>query len=137
MPKKRKKEVNLLELIPVRNREWDTGGDASSRVDIIVPRFAGKWLGKLILPKLKRPHYRVSLDEIGSWVWRRCDGTTTVKQIGRGLSEQFGDEVEPVYDRLALFFRQMEEHSFIVFSNLSSESAGEDAHRFSSGNRGG
>ncbi len=118
MPGK-KKPVNLLELIPVRNRSWDARGDEPSRVDIIVPRFAGRWLGKLILPRLRRPHYRVSLDEVGSWVWRRCDGETTVKQIGRGLSAEFGEDVEPVYDRLALFFRQMEEHSFIVFRNLS------------------
>jgi len=109
-------EVNLLELVPVRNRKWEDGEGAS--VVILAPRFSNRWLRKLILPRLKDPFYRISLDDLGSWVWLQCNGSRTVAEIGQDLKKEFGDNAEPVYDRLGRFFRQMEEHLFIKFRNL-------------------
>jgi hypothetical protein len=34
-----------------------------------------------IQPRLRRPHVRITLDKIGSFVWKRCDGQTTVGDI--------------------------------------------------------
>ena len=112
-----KKEVNLLELVPFRNREWEK--DEQAQVVILAPRFTNKWLLKMLVPRMKSPSYRVNMDAVGSWVWLNCDGEKTVEEIGKGLVKKFGENVEPVYDRLGQLFRIMEEHLFIRFKNLT------------------
>ena len=44
--------------------------------------------------------YRIRLNETGTAVWERCDGTTTGREIADELRVQFGDRVEPAEDRL-------------------------------------
>ena len=59
------------------------------------------------MSRMKEPKYRVRLDEVGSFVWRRCDGKNTVEEIGRQLEEHFGGTVKPVHERLDMFFEQL------------------------------
>jgi len=104
---------NLLNLIPKRNRQWEVGdGD---RVVILRPKFEKHWLGRWLLSRMENPHYRIRLDTYGSWVWKRCDGRATVGEIAESLKGQFGDSVEPVYQRLALFIQQLWRGRFIVY----------------------
>lgn len=57
----------------------------------------------------KIPEYkRITLDSYGSFVFRRIDGQTAVREIGEALRAQYGDQVEPLYDRLSLFLSQAE-----------------------------
>ena len=100
----RKKDPrNLLELRPVRLIEHRMEGDL---VVVQIPRFRSRWMGWL-QRRLKKPCFQLHLDKIGSAVWLGCDGESTVAAIGKRLQERFGDEIEPLWDRLALFFRQM------------------------------
>lgn len=106
-------ELNLLDLKPTRNINWENGeGDL---IVLLKPKFSNRWLAKLFLPRMKRPHYRIKLDDFGSLVWNCCDGKTTVRQIGASLQKKFGDKVEPVYERLGVFLRQLEENKFVIF----------------------
>lgn len=105
-------QVNLLDLIPIRNREWEELD--SEHVVILDPKFKNKILAKWLLPRLKNPYFRVKLDAYGSWVWSQCDGQTTVRQIGISLRERFGEGVEPVYERLRIFLRVLERNKFII-----------------------
>ena len=73
---------------------------------------------KHILPRLKSPHYKIKLDDIGSFIWGLCDGKKTVKEISGKLKEKFGDKVEPLYERLGAFFQNLEKNKFITFRNL-------------------
>ena len=114
-------ERNLLDLIPVRIREWEKL--AQNQIVILQPKFRNRWLARWLLPRMKRPHYRVKLDEFGSWVWIHCDGRTTVKEIGFSLKERFGETIEPVYDRLSIFLNQLERSRLIQFMNSNNQSA--------------
>ena len=108
---------NLLDLIPTRNRQWEMGdGD---KVVILRPKFEDHWLGRWLLSRMKNPHYRVRLDAYGSWVWMKCDGRCTVKEIADGLKKHFGESIEPVYERLALFLNQLWRGRFIVYQDNS------------------
>lgn len=100
----RLKGQNLLDLVPVRQQDWELTPE--NRVEILVPKFTNRYLRAWLQPRLRYPYIRVKLDEIGSEVWRNCDGCTTVAKIGSILQERFGDKIEPVYDRLAAFLRQ-------------------------------
>lgn len=47
------------------------------------------------------------LDDVGRFVVERIDGRRNVRELGRELSERFGERVEPVYYTLAIFLRQL------------------------------
>jgi len=109
-------EKNLLELVPQRISQWETR--ENNRIDILVPKLRGKWLGKWLLPKMKKPHYKVRLDDIGSFVWQQCDGEKTIRQIALCLRENFGEKAEPVFERVCIFFKKLEKGCFINYINL-------------------
>ena len=73
---------------------------------------------KHVLPRLKSQHYKIRLDDIGSFIWDLCDGRKTVQEIGEQLKDKFGDKVEPLYERLGAFFQNLEKNKFITFKNL-------------------
>ena len=66
---------------------------------------------------MKKPYYKVKLDEIGSFTWLQCDNRRTVKDIGKKMQEKFGEKVEPLYDRLTFFLAQLERNRFISYKN--------------------
>ena len=100
---KKQQPQNLLDLKPVRLMEHLMDNDL---VVVQIPRFRSRWMGWL-QRRLKKPCYQLHLDKIGSTVWLACDGESTVADIGNRLKERFGEEIEPLWDRLALFIRQM------------------------------
>jgi len=100
---------NLLELKPRRKMAWEVHAES---VHLVVPRF-GSLLQRWLTPVLRRPAFRVRLDAFGSFVWSRCDGETPVEEIARQLREQYGPDVEPLYDRLERFLRRLEREGFI------------------------
>ena len=104
-------EVNLLDIIPVRLAEYETSPD--DRITLLKPKFSLQFIQKYILPKMKRSHYKVHLDAFGSYVWRLCDGKNSVEKIGEILKQKFGDEIEPVYERLSIFMKQLQRGRFI------------------------
>ena len=54
--------------------------------------------------KVKIPMYkRITFDEYSSEVFNQIDGNKTVKEIGEKLKEKYGDNVEPLYERLLVF----------------------------------
>jgi hypothetical protein len=110
------KQINLLELIPRRNIEYETRDN--ELISLLTPRFRNRFLVKYLQPHLKNRYFRVDLDEIGSFVWRLCDGTRTAGEIADDMSEHFGDEIEPVMERLRLFFGQLEKLNYIEFINI-------------------
>lgn len=116
MKKEKSEVVNLLELIPYKNIEWEKGKEGL--IILLRPKFKNPIFSKYLLPRLKNPYYKIKLDKIGSYVWELCDGRNKVKDIGFKLKQEFGQEVEPVYDRLALFFKELEKGNFIKFSNI-------------------
>jgi hypothetical protein len=116
--KKEMPEVNLLELVPERTVDSETGEDGI--VTVLGPRFKSGLLRKLIEPRLKNPFLKIKLDEIGSAVWSNIDGERNVGLIGEILKERFGDDIEPCFERLSMFFTQLELSRYIRYRNLES-----------------
>lgn len=111
-----KPQINLLELIPIKNIEWEKNEDGL--IILLKPKFKHPFFKKHILPRLKYPFYKINLDDVGSFVWEWCDGKKNVEEIAQGLKEEFGEKVEPLYDRLALFLQNLEKNHFIIFKGL-------------------
>lgn len=112
MSKRERKGKNYLDLIPVRNPEfsWE---EENGVVTVLVEnkgffnRLAQKFWGK---PKISYIH----LDELGSFIWRHIDGTSSVYEIADALRGQYGERVEPLYERLVAHMRNLEKYQFIL-----------------------
>jgi hypothetical protein len=115
----RKKDIkNTLDMIPVRNYEWKE----KEVVTVLVPRFRSR-LGQRFCKLIKKdPTYNVNLDKLGSFAWKLCNGTRTVRDIGKNLSEEFGDEVEPINQRVSELFNIMEANKLITYKKLNNHS---------------
>ncbi len=114
MKKENQKKENYLERRPMRPEQiqWSVDEEGIVTLDIenkgFFNRMAQKLFGK---PKVSHIH----LDKIGSYVWPLADGEKDIIALGELVKEHFGDEAEPLYERLAKFFQILDSYSFIAW----------------------
>ncbi|UCC41149.1 MAG: PqqD family protein [Candidatus Aminicenantes bacterium] len=111
--KNKRRQINLLDLIPVRNIDWKKEEDGL--IVLLKPKFKNPLLVKHVLPRLKKPYYKIKLDDVGSALWELCDGTLTVEKLAERMKDRFGEKIEPLYDRLALFLQNLERNRLIKY----------------------
>jgi hypothetical protein len=99
------------ELRPTRARDWEERDDG--RVTLLVPPYGGGRTGRVLQSWLNAPFHQVHLDDVGSFVWRRCDGATRVVDIAAAMQEHFGAQVDPVEERLIAFLQQLARGRFV------------------------
>ena len=116
MKKQEIKEVNLWELTPLRNAKWETTEEG--KVVVLVPKFKNSFLVKWILPHLAKPFFRIKLDDIGSMIWKQCDGATTISIIAESLKNTFGKTVEPVDERINKFLNHLERGDLLLVERM-------------------
>ena len=51
--------------------------------------------------------YEVKLDAVGAFLWRECDGKNSIYDISQGMLKEFGDDIEPVYERIKIFINML------------------------------
>ena len=111
----KKKEVisrNYLEKIPMRpdSINWSKDDEGIVTLDIENKGFfntiAQKFFRK---PRVSHIH----LDKMGSFVWPLIDGETDIAGIGTLVKEEFGDEANPLYERLAKYFQVLDSYGFV------------------------
>jgi len=100
-----KETRNLYELMPQQRRSFETLQDGT--IDVLIPRYGNNPVGRVLKSIFNQRPVRVHLDDIGTRVWLLCDGSRSVQDIGRSLHDEFGERIEPVYDRLETFLNQM------------------------------
>lgn len=105
MPRTRPPARNLLEMVPCRAAEDRV--EPSGLVTVLRPKFVSGPFARWVQPRLRKPHYNVHLDELGTRVWGLIDGERTVEEIAEALREQVGD-LEQDVDRLAAFLTELE-----------------------------
>lgn len=114
MKNKRTVYENYLDKIPQHKDGlcWSVDENSGVILEIenkgIANRLAQRLLKK---PKLSFIH----LDEMGSFIWAKIDGKKNVFHIGKEVKAYFGDKAEPLYERLAEYFRALERYGFVEF----------------------
>ena len=105
---------NFLEKIPVRNPDvsWRESRNGIVTVDM-VNRGLFNRMAQVIFLAPKVSHIR--LDAFGSFVWKQIDGERNLIEIGILVRDRFGEKAEPLYERLAEFFRQLKQNRFVSF----------------------
>jgi len=110
-----RKGQNFMLMTPIRNDKisWLIKKDG-----LIQLKIARKGLLFNILKFFYRDlpeNIYLDLDEIGSEVWRLCDGQNTVYDIATKLSNKFGAKVEPLYPRLVTYLKILRQNGLIYF----------------------
>ncbi|MCI2047766.1 MAG: PqqD family protein [Faecalibacterium sp.] len=57
----------------------------------------------------------VDLDEYGSFLWKHIDGQTSVKALAHAFREEYGEAVEPLYDRIVKYMAILHNNGFIRY----------------------
>ncbi len=56
----------------------------------------------------------ITLEGMGSFIFTCIDGNKTVFEIGKLLSDKYGEEAEPLYERLSVYMKRLEQLGFTV-----------------------
>ena len=113
MKMNKNKSKNYLEFVPQRRIERYSTHDSG----VITLEIENKGVFNRVAQKLfKKPKISyIHLDEMGSFVWPLIDGERNITDIGVFVKEHFGEKAEPLYERLAKYFRVLESYGFIKF----------------------
>ena len=109
----KKDEKNYLDLTPVHSDKISFETDENGQVTILVEN---KGIINTLMQKLlKKPRItRIDLQGQGNFVWLCIDGKRTVFDIAAQVKERFGEEAEPLYDRLVTYMHTLESCGFVV-----------------------
>ena len=89
-----------------RRLKWNE--EETGRVIVYRPRFGESPAARWLTGRLRLSDYRIRLDEIGSAVWKDCDGITKAREIVAHMRLRFGKRIEPAEERLYRFVGQMQ-----------------------------
>jgi hypothetical protein len=92
--------------------KWST--DKEGHVQIQVPKFKSS-IGKKFCTLLKKDQIIIAnMDDLGSIVWKYCDGKKTVAEILKILETTFPQE-DNLDQRLFLFIQQMGQLHYLIY----------------------
>jgi coenzyme PQQ synthesis protein D (PqqD) len=103
----------FLQFTPIRS-DFEWYSDENNLVHIKVPKFTSN-IGKKFCSLLRKEQLiTADMDVIGSLIWKRCDGKTTVALILKELEKEFPDQKE-IDQRLFLFIQQMGQLGYLLY----------------------
>ena len=107
------KAENYLDRVFTKNPALAWEADEHGAVTVSVEhRGPAHWIARRFFhrPRISRVH----LDALGSFVWQRIDGVRSVHELAGLVEERFAEEAHPLYERLAVFMKQLERGGFVV-----------------------
>ena len=113
--KKNIKDENYLEKKPIckNGLNWSKNESGNVTLEMENKGVANRIMQKLIKkPKISYIH----LDEMGSFIWPLMDGEKDILEIGKYVEEHFGEKANPLYERLAQYFKTLEKYNFISWN---------------------
>ncbi len=109
---KKKEYENLLDIVPIKNDDIEWRLIEDDIVQIIIKR--DSWMHRFVRRFKNNPESsKIDLDIYGSRVWILIDGKRDVHQIAENLKQNFGDDIEPLYERLGAYINILKNNNFI------------------------
>lgn len=99
--KKRVKQANVLELLPVRLREHEL--DEEGLVTVLIPRTQSRFMLSVMTRMKRSHHFTFQLDRMGSVVWQAVDGVRSVEEICRQIEKDSEEQLEQFCQRVIRF----------------------------------
>ncbi len=112
-----KSKQNLLDFVPIKSEseKFIFTKNENDLTTIIMKRNSplDKFVRKFI--KKTPETFTVDLDKFGSFIFEAIDGQKNIHTIGLEVKEQFGEDAEPLYERLGAFMNLLKNNNFIYF----------------------
>ena len=105
------KGKNYLDYIPVPSDKYKY-----EIIDGAVTIFQeNKGLFNFIAQKIwKKPKVsQIHLDKMGNFIWPLMDGKNNINDIALLVKDEFGDEAEPLYERMVEYFKTLNSYGFV------------------------
>lgn len=109
-----KKQQNYLDFVPVINPQnsWTQDEQGIVTIDMVHRGFYARIAQKFFhTPRVSH----IKLDAYGSFLWKEIDGVQTVGALAQKMKAQFGEQAEPLYDRLVKYMQILHNNRFILF----------------------
>jgi len=97
-----------LTAIPIRNGnvQWEIDEEVDETL-IVIPRRDDWWVRLFARFFFVPDNKKVTLDELGSFVWKRCDGETTVDELIAAFGERYKLSRKEAELSMIAFLQQM------------------------------
>ncbi len=108
---------NYLDKIPSRPKSiaWSETTKGLVTLEIENKGYANK-IAQILFKKPKISY--IHLDKMGSFIWKNIDGKMNIHAIAQKVSENFGNEANPLFERLSVFFKIMDSYRFIKWVEI-------------------
>ncbi len=93
-----------LRLVPAPECEAEWEGQQAV---LLIPRARNPVLKFFVSILNSKPHFRLKLDAVGSFVWQQVDGQRSIGEICQALEAQFQEKVRPADERTIEFFKRL------------------------------
>lgn len=109
-----KKKENYLDYVPVIS-DKHTWSVEDGKVTIHMEhRGFYAWLAQKFFNRPRVSH--IDLDKHGSFIFQQIDGQRTVGELAELMHAQFGQDAEPLYDRLVKYMQILHNNGFIRYA---------------------
>lgn len=111
--KNKNKNQNLLDFVPVQNQKYRVEITEAGQVTIFIENKGPfNWVAQKLF---RKPRFsQVHLEEFGNFIWPLIDGKKTVKNIADLVHEQFGEKADPLYPRISMYMKMLNNYEFIT-----------------------
>ncbi|WP_036606492.1 PqqD family protein [Oribacterium sp. P6A1] len=93
----------------------DLNWTISSSGEVIVEMENKGFTNRIAQKFFKKPAVsHIHLQGMGNFIFGCVDGKRSVFEIGTLLKEEYGDQAEPLYERLCLYMKQLQNTGFII-----------------------
>lgn len=111
----KRKEKNFLNFVPEKSPKLKWQETEEKLVQIIIER--DKLSDKIVRKLFNTPKRSiVSLDEIGSFVWKSIDGKRDMYTISKVMHRKLGDKTKPMNERLITYIKILKNNGFIYIN---------------------
>lgn len=109
-----KKSNNFLDYVLKHSDKitWSQNDDGIVTIDMYHKGFYN-WIAQRLFKRPKVSH--IALEKFGSFIWLQINENNTVGDIAILVKNKFGDEAEPLYDRLVSYIRILKNNGFIIY----------------------
>jgi hypothetical protein len=110
-------DINYLDLTPYPLITHQI--EENALVTLLIPRYTSKFWARFYKPPANRQYMRLNLDHFGSAAWGLIDRHRKVGEICSELLLQFGDQIQPVEQRVTKFLSQLYVNKYITFREFN------------------
>lgn len=112
----KKKADNFLDYIPKHNSLYEYRTNENGMIEVgMTNRGLFNRIAQILF---KRPKVSwIELEGMGTFIWNQIDGKRNVYEIGKLVKEKYGQEAEPLYERLCTYIKTLHSSCFIIYVN--------------------